>query len=123
MSKHGRTLSAICGIALLGLATPRETLAGPFDGTYTGKQVLTKGSQSCRTEDPVSVTIKGAIFTITNSALKNFKMRFHPRADGSFDQMAQRSGVLIVGGRIVGNTMDADVSTDACKYHWHLEKP
>jgi hypothetical protein len=42
-----------------------------YDGVYTGKRSLTKGTASitCPAEDDVSVTIQGETLTFTNSAL------------------------------------------------------
>ena len=124
MSKRGRVLSVMCGIALLGLATSPATLGGSFDGTYTGKGVLTKGdTPSCPAEDDVSVTISDGTVIFTGSALQNFGMGFYPQPDGSFDMMHTDGGALVtIRGRIVGNTLDADVNNIACQYHWHLQK-
>jgi hypothetical protein len=55
-----------------------------FDGDYSGKRVLTKGSAGpdCPAEDDVSVTIHGGTLTFTNSALKKFTQPFYPGPDG-----------------------------------------
>jgi hypothetical protein len=125
MSKCGQVFLVVCGIALLGVATPPATLADSFDGTYAGKRVLTKGDNpSCQTEDTVSVTIKNGTLTFTNSALKNFAMGFDPESNGSFDVIDTETGdaVAVFRGRIVGNKLDADVTNGPCQHHWHLEK-
>lgn len=112
-------------MVLLSLATPRVTLADPFDGTYTGKRVLTKGdTPTCPTEDNVSVTINGNVLTFTNSALKDFGIGFYPQPDGSFDKVDTEMGgdVVTIRGRVTGNTLDADVTNGPCQHHWHLEK-
>jgi hypothetical protein len=59
-----------------------------FDGDYSGKRVLTKGSvgPDCPAEDDVSVNIHGIAMTFTNSALKKFVIGFFVRQDGSFDR-------------------------------------
>ena len=126
MSKRGRVLSVICGIALLGLAAPPATLAGSFNGNYTGKRVLTKGDNpSCPAEDDVSVTIQDGTVTFTNSALNNFGIGFDLQPDGSFNEIDTEMGgaVVTIRGRIVGNTLDADVINGPCQYHWHLQRP
>ena len=126
MSKRGRALPVICGIALLGLATPPATLAGSFDGIYTGKRVLTKGDNPpCPAQDDVSATIQDGAVTFTNSALKNFGIGFDVQPDGSFNEIDTEMGgaVVIIHGRIVGNTLDADVINGPCQYRWHLQKP
>jgi hypothetical protein len=101
-----------------------------FDGVYTGKRLLTKGSagQNCPAEDNVSVTIHGETLTFTNSALKNFTEPFDPGPDGSFGQThtGEGGGAVHYHGRIIGDVMDADVTNYAtdpvCEYHWHLKK-
>lgn len=125
MAKQSRMLPTVCGV-LLGLIVPTVTLADPFDGTYTGKRVLTGGDSnaSCPTSEDVSVTIKNGTLTFTDSALKNFAMGFDPMPDGSFDKIDTESGgtVVTIRGRIADNTLDADVVNGPCRHHWHLEK-
>ena len=92
MSKHGRVLSVICWIVLL--AAPSATLAGPFDGTYTGKRVTTKGDEgSCPTED-VTVVIKDGTLTFSDSNAKVYTISFDPHPDGSFRQLSANMGPL-----------------------------
>jgi hypothetical protein len=106
-------------------------VAGPvaaedmFDGVYTGKRVLTKGSGSqCPGEDNVSVTIHGETLTFTNSALKKFLISFYPHQDGSFSQISVDvdGDTVTIHGRITGSVLDADVTNPPCEYHWHLKK-
>lgn len=93
MSNCGRALSVMCGIVLL--VAPSVTLADPFDGTYTGKRVTTKGDEpSCPTEDNVSVTIKGSTLTLTDSNAKEYPISFDPRPDGSFHELSANIGGL-----------------------------
>jgi hypothetical protein len=114
---------AVAGISALGAEHN-------FDGVYTGKRSLTKGSAGpdCPAEDNVSVTIHGETLTFTNSALKKFTQPFYPGPDGSFGQTYTDAGGAIVHyhGRIIGDVMDADVTNYAtnppCEYHWHLKK-
>ena len=124
MSKYGRVLSVICWTVLL--AAPSATLADPFDGTYTGKRVTTKGGEpSCPTEDNVSVTIKGGTLTFTDSNAKDYTISFDPHPDGSFRELsANIAGTVVdIRGHVSGSTLDADVSSAHCQHHWHLEKP
>jgi hypothetical protein len=97
-----------------------------FDGVYTGKRSLTKGSAgpNCPAEDNVSVTIHGETLTFTNSILKKFTESFYPGPDGSFGETYTDEGGAVVHyhGRIIGDVMDADVSNPPCEYHWHLKK-
>jgi hypothetical protein len=97
-----------------------------YDGVYSGKRSLTKGTASttCPAEDEVSVTITGKTLTFTNSALKKYTMPFDPGPDGSFGQthMDKGGGVVHYRGRIIGDVMDANVVNPPCEYQWHLKK-
>jgi hypothetical protein len=121
---HSRLLVwGICG--LIGLAAVGPTQgADTFDGAYTGKRVLTKGSgAACPTEDDVSVTIRGGALTFTDSALRDFSIGFDPHQDGSFRMMSVIGGdPVLIQGRIVGGVLDADVTNAPCEHHWHLTK-
>ena len=97
-----------------------------YDGVYTGKRSLTKGTAStaCPAEDDVSVTVTGETMTFTDSALKNYIMPFYPGPDGSFGvtHTAKGGAVFHYHGRIIGDVMDADAQYLSCEYHWHLKK-
>ena len=115
----------IFGFALLSLATPPAAQPVSFDGTYTGKRVLTNGDKTfCPTEDNASVTIKGDNLTFTDSNAKDYTIDFSPRSDGSFSELSAIIGgaVVAIRGRINGNALDADVPSAHCQHHWHLEK-
>jgi hypothetical protein len=57
-----------CSLAFLGIARPAIGAGDSFDGEYTGKPVLTKGSAAtCPAEENVSVTVRGEVLTFTNS--------------------------------------------------------
>jgi hypothetical protein len=116
------TLLCMVGLAVVEPALRAEN---EFDGVYTGKRVLTKGSgPTCPTEEDVSVTIYGATLTFTNSALRNFAMGFVPHPDGSFGEIYTDIGgaSVLIRGRIVGDVLDADVSDGPCEHHWHLTR-
>jgi hypothetical protein len=83
--KRNLVISGICG--LLSIAVAGQALgADTFNGTYTGKRVLTKGSgPTCPTDD-VSVTIQGSAVTFTNNGFRNFALGFDPHEDGSFSE-------------------------------------
>jgi hypothetical protein len=109
----------------LVVAGPALGAENTFDGVYTGKRVLTKGSgPQCPAEDDVSVTIHGETLTFTNSALKNFLIAFNPNQDGSFSQIYVDAGgdAVTIQGRVTGGFLDADVTNPPCEYHWHLKK-
>ena len=92
-----------------------------YDGVYTGKRSLTKGTASatCPAVDDVSVTIIGETLTIANSANKSYVMPFYPGPDGSF---GQTEGDEHYHGRIIGDIIEADAENPGCEYHWHLKK-
>lgn len=125
--------SILSGLSILALVAGAALSAEPehgYDGVYTGKRSLTKGTASaeCPAEDDVSVTIRGETLTFTNSTLKNYTMPFEPEPDGSFGQThTDESGAIVhYHGQIKGSIMEADVQnyvTDPpCEYHWRLQK-
>jgi hypothetical protein len=123
--RHGieRRLSVICGMIGLAIAGSALGAENTFDGVYTGKRVLTKGTgPTCPSEENVSATIQGDVLTFTNSALQNFAMGFNPYSDGSFHETYFGGDVVDIRGRIVGDVLDADVSNPPCEHHWHLKK-
>ena len=123
--ERGLAVSGICGVMCLvaGLALAADHT---FDGTYTGKRVLTKGSASpaCPAEDDVSVTLHGETLTFSNGALKDVTQAFYPSPDGSFGQTYTDAGGAVVHyhGRIVGDVIEGDVDEPPCEYHWRLKK-
>jgi hypothetical protein len=123
---RSRRLAAVTGLCLAFAGIPALAAEHAFDGVYSGKRVLTKGTASatCPAEDDVSVTIHGETLTFTNSALKNFTQPFYPRPDGSFGQTYTDAGGAVVHyrGRVVGDVMDVDVENPPCEYRWHLKK-
>jgi hypothetical protein len=125
--------SFLAGLSILAL------IAGPalsdepdhkYDGVYTGKRFLTKGtaSEECPAEEDVSVTIQGDNLTFTNGKLKNYTMPFDPSEDGSFGEThTDASGALVhYHGQIIRDLIEADVqnylTNPPCEYHWHLKK-
>ena len=73
-------LAAALGFCLAVAGSPALGAEHSFDGVYSGKRVLTKGSASalCPAEDHVSVTIHGETLTFTDSALQKFTEPFFP---------------------------------------------
>jgi hypothetical protein len=115
----------ICGLIGLAVAEPALSAGNAFDGVYTGRRVLTKGSgRACPAEDNVSVTIRGGALTATGSAFRNFSIGFHPHRDGSFRQIStgNRGASVVIQGRVVGDVLDADITNGPCEHHWHLTK-
>ena len=97
-----------------------------YDGVYTGKKSLTKGTVSarCPAEDDISVNITGEMLTFTDSLYKNFPMPFFPGTDGSFGQTHTDQGgaVFHYHGRVIGDVIDGDTDNPNCDYHWHLKR-
>ena len=111
---------------MLSIAVAGQALgADTFNGTYTGKRVLSKGSgPTCPTEDDVSVTINGNVLKFSNSQFHDFALSFEPHLDGTFGQIHADIGgsSVLMQGRIVGDVLDADVTNRACEHHWHLKR-
>ena len=99
------TFGMICVVAGPALSAEHK-----YDGVYTGKRSLTKGTASatCPAEDDVSVTITGETLTFTNSAFKKYIMPFHPHSDGSFGEthIEKEGSYVRYHGRIIGDVMD-----------------
>jgi hypothetical protein len=126
-----KTFSSSCLASALGLClavagSPASGAEHTFDGNYSGKRVLTKGSAgpNCPAEDDVSITIHGETLTFTDSELKKFVQPFYPAPDGEFGETYTGEGGHTVHyhGRIVGDVIDADAQNPPCEYHWHLKK-
>jgi len=82
--------------------------------------VLTKGvDKTCPTEDDVSVAIRGETLIFTNSKVRGYVITFEPHPDGSFRQVSTDIGgaTVSIEGRIVGDVLDADVTTFVCQHH------
>ena len=122
---RSRGLAVALGLFLALAAIPALGAEHAFDGVYSGKRVLTKGSgPDCPAEDDVSVNIHGAVLSFTNSALRNFGVGFYPQQDGSFHLTYTGDGGAIVNilGHANGGVIEADVTNPPCEYHWHLKK-
>jgi len=123
---RSRCLAAALGLCLAVAGISALGAEHNFDGVYTGKRSLTKGSAGPNypAEEEVSFTIHGATLSFTNSTLKKFVIRLDPRQDGSFHEIYTGEGGAAVNivGRIIGDVMDADVTNPPCEYHWHLKK-
>ena len=111
---------------MIGLAVAHTALGAEnkFDGLYTGKRLLTKGSEACQIEEDVSATIHGEVLTFTDRVMHNFAVGFYPRQDGSFGMISSALGgaAVLIRGRVAGGVLDADVTNGPCEHHWHLTK-
>jgi hypothetical protein len=120
-------ISGIFGVICLAAGPALGAEPGhKYDGVYTGKRSLTKGTASprCPVEDDVSVIIHGETLTFTNSVSTKFTISFDPRQDGSFDQIygGQGGTAVRIKGRITGDVIEADVNNRPCEHHWSLKK-
>src|SRR5215469_9384079 len=113
MSYWGRerrvAVSGIYGMICLVAGIPALGAEHTFDGVYSGKRVLTKGSAgpTCPAEEDVSATVHGETLTFTNSVLKKFTMPFYPGSDGSFGEIhTGEGGDVHYHGRIIGDVID-----------------
>jgi len=127
MSRSCRLAAAALGLGVAVSGSPALGAEHTFDGAYSGKRVLTKGSApTCPVEDDVSVTVHGETMTFTDQRLKKFAISFYPGQDGSFGETYQGGDTVNIRGRMNGDVLDADVTdygTDPpCEYHWHLKK-
>jgi hypothetical protein len=115
---------------MAALAVGASAIAAPawgaknYDGTYTGKRVLTKSVAGCATEPDVSATISGQTLEATSSGVRDFAISIVPRPDGSFRMTATSvaGGKALIKGRMAGDVIDADVIIGPCRYHWHLTR-
>jgi hypothetical protein len=124
-TQHRLVILGICALIGLSVAEPALSAENAFDGAYSGKRVLTRGSSSaCQSEEDVSVTIHDGALTFTDSAFRNFSIGFDPKQDGSFGEISTGMGgaAVVIEGRIVGSVLDADVTNGSCEHHWHLTK-
>ena len=115
----------LCGIMCLVAAGPALGAENRFDGVYTGKATLTKGSSpGCPADDDISVTVHGKTLKYTGSRLQNFVIAFYPRQDGSFRQshVHQQGAFVNIEGRVSGELIEADVANPHCEHHWYLRK-
>ena len=122
---RSRGLAATLGLCLAVAVIPALGAEHTFDGVYSGKRVLIKGSDPyCPAEDDVSVIIHGEMLSFTYSALRKFRIGFYPSQDGSFGEISVGEGrnAVQIRGHIVGDIIDADVTNGFCKHHWHLKK-
>ena len=98
-------------VAMAALALGIGAIAAPalgaknYDGTYTGKQVLTKSVIGCVTKADVSIIIGGETLEATSSGVCHFIISFVPRPDGSFRMTAPcaAGGKALIEGRIAGD--------------------
>jgi hypothetical protein len=111
---RSRRLAAALGLYLVVAVIPALGAEHTFDGVYTGKRSLIKGTAGprCPAEDNVSVTIHGATVTFTSSALRQFAIIFYPSQDGSFGETYQGEGgeTVNIRGRVIGDVIEADVT-------------
>jgi hypothetical protein len=115
----------VCSVACLAIAAPAALAAGPYDGDYVGKRILTKGpTDDCPANENVSVTIQDNVLSFTNSQLQNYAIGFFPEPDGTFtiNHVDADGNTSEIRGRIAGGVIEADVNNPPCVHHWQLKK-
>jgi hypothetical protein len=72
-------IASALGLCLAVAGSPALGAEHGFDGIYSGKRVLTKGSSgpNCPEEDNVSITIHGKTLTFNDSTFKEFIEPFY----------------------------------------------
>jgi hypothetical protein len=125
--RFGRSHTLGFAAAALSLLAASSTLAAsPFDGTYSGRTMLTGAASSvcAKNGTPVQMTVIdgkvsynhfGTILTGTVGADGSFSasgmnMRYKPPAQQS------------MSGRISGTSAEADTGTTTCPYHLTFRK-
>ena len=124
MSGEMSRLAAALGLCLAVAGSLALGAEHTFDGNYSGKRVLAKGSDpECPAVDDVSVSIHAEALTFTNGALKKFCHRLFPRQDGSFDQIGTADGDTVhILGRVPGDVIEADVNNPPLRVSLDLKK-
>ena len=96
--------------------------ARPFDGIYTGVRQLTGFSNpACRATVVTAITVHDGRLTFGKSITTTIA------PDGSFSEYGAVAGVLPpitehLTGRIHGDTIEADATSQNCNYHMSLKK-
>ena len=107
------------------LPATKAAASNLFDGVYTGKETITRGggpSALCTIRATASVTVNDGRFTyIYDPGAVHIAGTVEIAADGSLKgtQRYEQGGqdVAIVSGRMVGNSLEADIGGRACQYH------
>ena len=121
-------LSGMCAICLASVCLAASSTAfgavSSFDGSYSGKSTLTKGSDStCPTTENISVTVRDGRFTSTDSNVQDVLSGLEIAQDGSFGAIHQGSATWMIRGRISSGVLEADFYRSAdCVHHWSLKK-
>jgi hypothetical protein len=124
MKTCGNIIFACCTI---GVAVTSATLAAdnPFDGSYSGTRMLTKGSdQFCPNIEEMAITVQDGKFTFTNSNSRAVLAIVKISPNGSFNEIHEGGtyGRWYITGKITGGLLEADANSSACFHHWSLKK-
>jgi hypothetical protein len=99
--------------------------ATQFDGAYSGQRTVVRGDQpDCIKPGPTTLSVQNGVFKLTY-ARNPFDAEVG--ADGSFERTklfnaGQRTVSATLKGRIVDRTLEADLETYRCKYHYALTR-
>ena len=95
----------------------------PFDGTYSGTRVLTKGSDEfCPKHEEMSVTVKDGKFTFTTSNSRTLLGTIQITPNGEFNLMHTGRSTWYIRGKITDGLLEAEANSSACFHHWLLKK-
>jgi hypothetical protein len=109
-------------MACLAVAAAASGAENRYDGVYAGKRSLVKGpALVCPDEENVSLIIRGDTLSFTDSQAHgtipfDFTGSFYLSGLNKYEE------TMTIYGRIVGDTLDVDVTNPPCEHHWHLKK-
>ena len=119
-----RLLFAVA-VALAVLQSASAAPAVQFDGAYSGQRTVVRGGEpDCIKPGATTLKVQQGVLTLTY-ARNAFDAQIG--ADVSFERTklfnAGKSTVTAsLKGRIMGRTMEADLETHRCKYHYVLSR-
>jgi hypothetical protein len=99
--------------------------ATSFDGTYKGQSTALRGGPPiCKDPGDVSWTVADGHFTVKWAAAT---LAPEVGADGSFRTSVQYTygrtvSTATMTGRISNGVLEADIESNACKFHYSLKK-
>ena len=107
---------------LMTALIPYADAAGPFDGTYAGTTTNTQagGGAGCGAGGPGSRTVTDNVMT-TQYASRDVRIKIG--AGGIIDDSASIGPALVsFKGKITGNVMTYDITSQRCAFHFEGTK-
>src|SRR5262252_1951499 len=115
---------ALTVLAALTLSPPAVSAAATqFDGVYAGQRTVVRGDEpDCIKPSATRLSVKNGIFSVTYA--RNL-FDAPVEANGSFERTklfnaGERTVTASLKGRIDGRTLEADLETYRCQYHYSL---